>query len=64
MAKTVVIDELHVTVRVRADLSAAWAAAVRRILTGAAFTARLRWAVRVVVGAYPALAPARVGVSR
>jgi 2'-5' RNA ligase len=65
MAKTVVIDELHVTLRVPADLPADRAAAVRRALTRTAFTARLQRAVNAVrVRAYPALAPVRATLSR
>jgi len=64
MAKTVIIDELHVTLRVPANLPAARAAAAHRVLTGAAFTARLRRAVRAVVRAYAVLTPVRVALTR
>ena len=64
MAKTVIIDEPHVTLRVPANLPGARAAAVHRALTGAALVARLRRAVRSVVRADPVLAVVRVAVSR
>ncbi len=41
MAKSVVIDELHLTIRVHADLPDADADAVRTVLTGAEFMTRL-----------------------
>lgn len=64
MSKTVVIDELHLTVRVPADLPEEAAGAVRRALADPAFVARLRAAVRAVVREFPALAPVVVAVSR
>lgn len=64
MPKTVVIDELHLTVRVPADLPEADAEAVRRTLAGAEFMARLRRAVRLVVRASPELTRVRVTLTR
>ena len=64
MPKTVVIDELIVTVRVPADLPDKEAAAARRALLGDAFAGRLRRAVRSAVRAFPALSRVRVTVSR
>lgn len=64
MAKTVVIDELIVTLRVPSDLPDADADAVRRTLAGAEFLARLRAAVRAVVASCDDLAPCRAGVTR
>jgi hypothetical protein len=61
---TVVIDELHLTVRVPTDLPDGEADAVRRTLAGGEFTASLRRAVRVVLREFPDLAPARVTLSR
>jgi len=64
MPKTVVIDELIVTVRIPADMSDADAEAVRRTLLGTAFMARFRAAVLAVVQAAPELARVRVSVTR
>jgi hypothetical protein len=64
MAKTVVIDELHLTVRVPADLPDTDAEAARRTLAGAEFMDRLRRVVRIVIRALPELAQARVSLTR
>ena len=64
MPKTVVIDELHLTLRVPATLTEARAQAVRQRLTSAAFMSRLRRVIRGVVRAYPALAVVHVTVTR
>ena len=64
MARTVVIDELVITVRVPADLPDRAARAVRRALTAGGFRAGVERAVRAVVRAAPALAAARVTVTR
>ncbi len=64
MAKTVVIDELHLTIRVPAGLPDGQAEAVRETLAGAEFTDRLRAAVLSVVRAVPELAEVRVSLTR
>jgi hypothetical protein len=64
MAKTVVIDELHVTVRVPNDLSDDEAEAVRRTLAGDEFMARLERAIRIAVRALPDLTACRVSLTR
>jgi len=64
MADTVVIDELHLTVRMPAVLPAGEAEAVRRTLSEPAFVDRLRAAVLAAVREFPALAPVAVTVSR
>jgi hypothetical protein len=64
MAKTVVIDELHLTARVPADLPDADAEAARRTLAGDDFTERLRRAIRAAVRAFPELVAVRVSVTR
>ena len=64
MPKTVLLDELHLTVRIPADLPAARAAAARGVVAGAAFLVRLRWAVRAAVRAFPELTPVRVRIAR
>ncbi len=64
MAKTVVIDELHITVRVPNDLTDDEADAVRQTLSGDDFMDRLRRAIRAVVRAAPELSPCRVSLTR
>ena len=64
MPKTVVIDEIHVTVRIPGDLPGARADAVHRALTGEDFMSRLRRAVRSALRAFPELAVVRVSLTR
>ncbi|MDB5312788.1 MAG: hypothetical protein JWO38_6990 [Gemmataceae bacterium] len=64
MRKNLVIDEVHLTVRVPADLPDGEAEAVYRALTGKGFMARLRRAVREVGRGTPGLTRVRVSVSR
>ena len=64
MPKTVVIDEIHVTVRIPGDLPEAQADAVHRALAGEDFMSRLRRAVRAALRAFPELAVARVSLTR
>ena len=64
MTATVIVDELHVTVRVPAGLSGPEVEAVRRVLDGDAFPDRLRDAVEAAVREFPELAPIVVTVSR
>lgn len=64
MAKTVVIDELHVTVRVPTELPEDEADAVRRTLAGDEFMERLRRAVRAAVRPFPELTPCRLSLTR
>jgi hypothetical protein len=60
MARSVVIDEVHVTFRVPADL----AEEVRRALVGEEVMARLRRAVRAALGEFPELRAERAALSR
>lgn len=64
MAKTVVIDELHLTVRVTAGLPDEQALAVREVLSGAEFLDRLRRAIRAAVRAFPELVAVRFTLTR
>jgi hypothetical protein len=64
MPPTVVADELHVTVRMPADMPEGEAEVVRRTLADPAFTDRVRDAIRAAVREFPALAPVAVSVSR
>lgn len=49
MAKSAIIDELHITFRVSGNLTSARTAAIRRVLNRSDFLARLRRAVRGVI---------------
>lgn len=64
MPKTVMIDEVHLTVRVPADLPAHDADAVRRTLLGDEFMDRLRRAIRATVRAFPELTTCRLFLTR
>ena len=64
MAKFVVVEELHVTVRVPDDLPDAHDKEVRKRLASRPFRSRLLSAVRQVVAEVPALAVAKVHISR
>jgi hypothetical protein len=64
MAKTVLLDEWHVTFRIPETLPDANVRAVRRVLNSKAFTAAVRRAVSQEVKRRPALKPVRVTVSQ
>ena len=64
MLPTLVADELHLTVRMPADLPAGEAEAVRRTLADRAFVDRIEAAIQAAVREFPALAPITVTVSR
>lgn len=64
MAKPVVIDELHMTLRVPDDLPDDRAEAVRRILASAEFMTRLHPALRAVFRRFPELTVVRTSLSR
>jgi len=64
MARTVVIDEIHVTVRVSSDLPDAQAEEIHATLAGEDFMSRLRRAVRTALRAFPELAVVRVSCTR
>ena len=64
MAKSVVFDEIHITIRVPNELPENQSEELHRILTGAAFKRRLRHAVRAVFQASPELADVRVSLNR
>ena len=64
MAKSVVIDELHLTIRVPSDLPDDEAEAIRRTLEGDDFMNQLRRAIRAVVRAFPELIAVRVSLTR
>ena len=64
MAKSVVIDELHLTIRVPTDLPDDEAEAIRRTLEVDDFMNRLRRAVRATLRAVPELSTVRVSLTR
>ena len=64
MPKSVVIDELHLTVSIPAKLPDAEAEAIRVTLTGRPFLSRMRRAVRAVIKDFPQLVRVRVTWSR
>jgi hypothetical protein len=64
MAKAILIDELHVTVRAPHGLPEKEYAAMHRTLRRRPFATQLRQAVRGIVRKYPDLSKARVNVSR
>ena len=63
-SKTVVIDEIHVTVRIPEDLPDEEAETVRESLVRDEFMARLRRAVLAVICEFPALTVVRVSLTR
>ncbi|MBA4192694.1 MAG: hypothetical protein C0467_32405 [Planctomycetaceae bacterium] len=62
--KTVVIDELHMTIRIPGDLPDDAAEGVRVVLASDEFMGRLRRAVRLAVRTFPELHVARVSLTR
>ena len=62
--KLVVIDEVHVTVRVPGELPEDAAEAVRKALGGDPFMSRMRQAVRAVLREFSELNAARVSLTR
>lgn len=64
MARTVIIDELHLTLRVPGDLSEAETEVIRQALDGDEFATRLRRAVRAAIRSFPELAAVRVSSGR
>ncbi|MBP3957838.1 hypothetical protein J8F10_21505 [Gemmata sp. G18] len=64
MAKTVTIDELHLTVSIPHDLPDARREEIRQTLASDDFMDRLRATVRAATQAFPELAAARVSLSR
>ena len=64
MAKTVVIDEIHVTIRVPSDLPEVRADEIHRVLTGKDFMNRLRRAVRAALRVFPELQAVHLSLTR
>jgi len=64
MPATVVLDEVHLTLRIPAALSDGEVRAIRRVLAGKAFTDAVRRAVLVEMNKRPVLKPVRVALTR
>ena len=64
MAKTVVIDELHLTISIPDDMPHARREEVRQTLANDDFMDRLRQAVRAAAEAFPELAAVRLSLAR
>lgn len=64
MAKTIIIDEIHLTVRVPNDVRNNRAETICRTLAGDDFMNRLRRAVRAVFREFPELNVARLSLDR
>ncbi|WP_020474608.1 hypothetical protein [Zavarzinella formosa] len=64
MARFVVVEELHVTVRVRDDLSDEMVGEMNALLQSKPFRSRLLDAVKQALAGFPALTGGRVQISR
>jgi hypothetical protein len=64
MAKSVTIDELHLTLRIPNDLPEDEAEAIRRTLASDDFMDRLRRAVRAALRAFPELSTVKASITR
>jgi hypothetical protein len=64
VAKTILIDEFHVSIRAPRGLRDAGYAAMRRTLDDRGFQAELRRAVRDVVRRHPPLSKVRLTLTR
>jgi hypothetical protein len=64
MARTILIDELHVALRAPRDLTAAQHRVLRKALRRPTLLPALARAVRAALRRYPSLRPVRVTVAR
>lgn len=64
MPPTVVLDELHLTLRIPVSLSAREVRSIRRVLNGKAFTAAIRRVVLGLMKQHKMTTPVRVSVTR
>jgi hypothetical protein len=64
VAKTVILDEFHLTFRIPNDLSDDETEAIRQVLAGDDFMSRLRRAVRAALRAVPELSLVRASLTR
>ena len=64
MNRTVMIEQIHLTVRVPATLPDPAVVTIRTALAGAGFVTRIRRALRAAIRADATLAPVRISFSR
>ena len=64
MNRTVIIEQIHLTVRVPANLPDPAVVTIRSALADAAFVTRIRRAIRAAIRADPTLAPVWITFSR
>jgi len=64
MPRLIVLDEIHLTFRIKPDLKNSVANRIPRILQSKTFMTRLRTAIRQAVAATPALKEVHVNLSR
>ena len=64
MNRSVIVEQMHLTVRVPATLPDSAVITIRTTLAGAGFVTRIRRAIRAAVRADPTLAPVRISLSR
>ena len=63
MAKSVLLDELHLTLRIPKDLPYEQIEAIRQTLANADFVKRLRQALRATISGFPELAVVHISLS-
>jgi hypothetical protein len=64
MSKMLLIDEIHIEVRVPKTLAKMQLGAIRRVLRGREFLPCLRHAIATALKSHPVLAAARIRVTR
>ena len=64
MAKSIILDEWHLTLRIPNKLADEQVEAIRQILASDDFLKRLRQGVRTTLGHFPELTVVRVTLSR
>jgi hypothetical protein len=64
MTKLVLLDEIHIEVRVPRTLAKRQLAAIRRVLQSRALLPRLRRAIVIALNSHPCLAASRIRVTR
>jgi hypothetical protein len=64
MSRTVVLDEIHLTLTIPTDLKPRTVRAINRVLEAPDFLARVRSAIRAALAVSPILAALKVHLSR
>ena len=64
MKRSVIVEQMHLTVRVPVTLPDPAVVTLRTKLAGAAFMTRIRRAIRAAIRADPTLSPVRISFSR